>query len=486
MEILSRLPVEPLVQFGKTNYCLGVGDSLDNIETHVCGTFPDEIVKEILSRVPVKPLMQFKSVCKHWQSFIKHDRHFIDLHFNRLKSRPNLLYINTVQQKGLSQTNPASFKASKTLQQSISCGDIVEGSGGEEQVQAIASKVRITDDKWFLYDQVLEPVNGLVCFVDSKTRAICVHNASTREATPWVKSMLLEEENDRLANINRNKVITIHSSPIYQFGFDTEKREHKVFCFWRLVARSRRHVKNSMEKPDYECWEALTIGRDTQWRRINAVPNENNLVKLKDVLPPAYSSYRQVYEDGTIYWSNKEYYSDQWGDSNPNDPDVIVAFDVGGENYRVIPIPEFILDEPRDKDFRLPIGMLVLGGHITLLYRMEPHVVKLWMLDDTADKKLENCRGNTSNWSTETITLPFCCDKRVGGFGIAGSTDKILFEFKEYKDSVTSICLYSYDRRKKTCKKIEMDGVSSFNLYSGRSLLTTFTESLFPVQQSKS
>ncbi|MCL7052181.1 hypothetical protein MKW94_021533, partial [Papaver nudicaule] len=230
-------------------------------------------------------------------------------------------------------------------------------------------------------------------------------------------------------------------------------------------------------------WEALTVGRDSEWRRINAVPNKYNQIKIKEVLPPARSSRRQVYADGTIYWSNKEYYCDSWGgNTNPDDPDVIVAFDVGSEKYRVIPIPNFILDEPRDESFRLPIDMLVLGGHVALLYRMEPYAIKLWMLDDRADKKLENCRGSISNWSSETITLPFYCDSRVGGFAMAGSTDKILFECRGYQDSGDFVCLFSYDRKKKTCKKIEMDGFSSFTLHSWRSLVTPFAESLFPVQ----
>ncbi|MCL7034903.1 hypothetical protein MKW94_030730, partial [Papaver nudicaule] len=380
------------------------------------------------------------------------------------------------------------FSDSKSLQQSISCAEIVEGRGSDEQVESIVSKDRITDDQWFRYNQVLEPVNGLVCFVDRKTYAIRVYNASTREATPWFKSMLLEEENDKLANINRNKDIKCLTNPIYKFGFDPEKREHKVFCFWRLVAKSRGRKKSSQEQPDYESWEALTVGGDTKWRRINAVPNENNQIKIKQALPPGSSFRRQVYANGTIYWSNKEDYWDLFRRSNPDEPAVIVAFDVGSEKYRVIPIPEFILNEPRHENFRLPIGMLVLGAHVALLYRMEPYVLKLWMLDDRPDKKLENCQGNNSNWTSETITLPFDCDNRVGGFGIAGSNDKILFECVGVEDSVilrakVSVrftCLYSYDRREKTCKKIEMDGVSSFTHYSSASLLTTFTENLFP------
>ncbi|KAI3906229.1 hypothetical protein MKW98_021762 [Papaver atlanticum] len=493
MEILRSYDISPQLYYGGTSRntstevfintnCLGVYNSLDIIETQF-SSLPNDILIDILSRLPVKPLMQFKSVCKRWFSLIKHDSHLIDLHFVRSKSRPILLYIDPLQEKGVLHTSLiASFERSKTLQQRISCAEIVEASNGEEEeVEALVSKVRITNDQWFLYNRVLEPVNGLVCFVDRVTYAIRLYNASTREATPWIKSTLLAEENYKLENKSTMEIKT-HCSPIYKFGFDPEKKEHKIFCFWRLVARQQRHRYNSAERPDYERWEALTVGRDTKWRRINAVPNEYNQVKIKDVLPPSYSNKRPVYADGTIYWSNKEYYSDRLGNTNPNDPDVIVAFDVASEKYRVIPIPNFILDEPRDEDYRLPIGMLVLGGHLTLLYRMESHVVKLWMLDDTANKKLENCRGNKSNWSTETITLPFFCDNRVRGFGISGSTDKIVFESWGRRNSINFVSLYSYDRKEKTCKKIEIDGLPSFTHHSERSLVTTFTESLFPVQ----
>ncbi|KAI3836760.1 hypothetical protein MKX03_002212 [Papaver bracteatum] len=64
----------------------------------------------------------------------------------------------------------------------------------------------------------------------------------------------------------------------------------------------------------------------------------------------------------------------------------------------------------------------------------------------------------------------------ISASAIAGSTDKIPFERRRSENSVRYSCLYSYDRKSKTCNKIEMDGDSSFTL------VTTFTESLFPVQ----
>ncbi|KAI3906232.1 hypothetical protein MKW98_021765 [Papaver atlanticum] len=486
MKIATRYDVPPHLHCGGTSRntstgiltntnCLGVYNSPDIIPTPV-SSLPNDIVIDILSRLPAKPLMQFKSICKHWLSLIKHDPHFIDLHCIRSKSRPNLLYINPLPEKGIIfriSFNDC-FSRSKSLQQSISCGEIVDSSGGEEQeVYHITSKVRITDDKWFPYNQVLEPVNGLVCFVDWKTHAIKVYNASTREEIPWVESTLLEEENAKLAIKDNELTIKSQRKEIYRFGFDPEKREYKVFCFWRLVARRQYHISSSMDRPDYESWEALTVGHGTKWRRINAAPNENNQIKIEAALPPAYT--RQVYADGTMYW---------------------IAFDVESEKYRVIPIPNnFILDEPRD--VRIPIDMVVLGGQVALLYRLEPYTVKLWMLDDRADKKLENCQGNKSDWSSETITLPFCCDNRTGFFGIAGSTNKMPFECRGCTKKIlpecqgctgdlSFTCLNSYDRRKKTFKKIKMDGVSPFTLYSERSLVTTFTESLFPVSVSAS
>ncbi|XP_026457574.1 F-box/LRR-repeat protein At2g40920-like [Papaver somniferum] len=477
----TELLINNLNVLGVFNYYIGIIGADDHTRS-----LPDDIVIEILSRLPVKSLMQFKSVCKHWLFLIKQDTRLIDLHSSRSKSCPNLLYINPMPQKGR-----FTFGKNKTLRQSISCAEIIEGNSTgdeEEQVEAVISKVRITDDKWLCYDHVLEPVNGLVCFVDRMTHAVMVYNASTREATPWVKSTLLAEENQKIANEGSTLEIKNIRNSIYRIGFDPEKKEHKVFCFWRLASIRPGPCYSSIDRTKYEKWEAFTVGRDTKWRRINAVPNEINQIIIKQALPPVISCRKQVYADGTIYWSNKGYSWDP--DSySPDDPAVIVAFDVGSEKYRVIPIPNFILDEPRDGKYRLPIDMLVLGTHVALLYRMEPCVVKLWMLDEGANRKLENCRGNGHNWSSETITLPFCCDNGVGGSAIAGSTDKIMFELRRWEKSASFTRLYSYDRRNKTGKKIEMDGASSFTLHSQRSLVSTFTETLFPVsanQQGKS
>ncbi|KAI3931175.1 hypothetical protein MKW92_050964 [Papaver armeniacum] len=458
----------------------------DEINTNPDGSFPcsvdDCVVKEILSRLPAKSLLRFKSVCKHWLSLITQDQNFIHLHSIRSKSRMKLLCITPLQQR----------KETKTLPQHILSANLSVKRSNDDEAKVIIHNVKkTTDENWFDYDDILEQVNGLVCFLDRRAAAVRIYNVSTRQVTPWIRSTLLAEEKDKFQSQDNPVEIERDLLPIYQFGFDPEKKEHKVFCFWRLSARLEDFTGSYSDTAStYASWEALTVGRDTKWRRISMVPDDNNLIKLKEVLPPYRMERNPVHANGTIYWRNKHMSSqeDFVMDLDPTDPDVIIAFDVGSEKFRVIPIPSFILDEHRENKFSRPVALLILSGRITLICQMSNYIVKLWMLDDDGvEIRLENCQGKgTSNWSTETITLPFYfCDRRFVGFHGSVAADKILIsEYSMIVGSYKKIaCLYSYDRKTKTFKKIdEMDRILPISLQYELSLFTTFTESLFPVQ----
>ncbi|KAI3940928.1 hypothetical protein MKW92_003818 [Papaver armeniacum] len=461
-------------------------DDEDEINTTPVGSFPgfvdDGVVTEILSRLPVISLLRFKSVCKHWRSLITQDQHFIRLHSIRSKSHMKLLCIAPKPE----------IKETETRPQHILTADLsVKRSNGEEGKLIIHNVMKTTDENWFDYDDVLEQINGLVCFLDRRAAAVRIYNVSTREVTPWIRSTLLAEEKDKSQSEDNPVEINRDFLPVYQIGFDPEKMEHKVFCFWRLSARPKDFTSDTVTS--YSSWEVLTVDRDTKWRRISVVPDENNLIKLNEVLHPHCMDRNPVHANGTIYWRNKLMNCHEG--LAPTDPEVIIAIDVGSEKFRVIPIPSFIHDETRGKKFDQPIAFLILGGRVTLIYQMSNYVVKLWMLDDDGvEKRLENCQGKgSSNWSTETITLPFSFwDRRFVGFHGSAATsapDKILIS--QYSESLLGSfssyqkmsCLYSYDRKTKTFKKMDhMDRILPISLHNGLSLFTTFTESLVRVQ----
>lgn len=150
------------------------------------------------------------------------------------------------------------------------------------------------------------------------------------------------------------------------------------------------------------------------------VPSEDNKMKLNEVLPAADMGSYRLYANGTIYWlrysfNHKDLY----------DPEVIVAFDVGSEKFRIIPIPNFIITEPREESYSSPIALLELNGRVALSYRMSPYLLKLWILDDGVGKKIGNCHGDERNWSAETIELPFRCNPPFINFHAVEGTDQI-------------------------------------------------------------
>ncbi|KAI3888200.1 hypothetical protein MKX03_012079 [Papaver bracteatum] len=310
---------EEIFSYISSNFCFGTSmktgiDSntlASNQDDLVCfpGFVSDDLVMEILSILPVKSLMRFKSVCKHWSSLIKHDRRFADLHHinNCLKSRPNILCITGINPRQQQVYAPQQEDGDKQhvdyeeeqqeedridgykFPQQILCADIVE--------ETIMNKVIMTDDKWFDYEYVLGLVNGLACFLDWDEDDVRIYNVSTREASPWIKSTLLSEEKGKFDT-------SIRRQAIYRFGFDPEKKEHKIFCFCRLSDRTK--PSRIAECPDYTSCEVLAVGSDTKWRRINVVPNENNKIKINKVFPSFDVQRDSVYGNGTIYWRNLE------------------------------------------------------------------------------------------------------------------------------------------------------------------------------------
>uniref|UniRef100_A0A0R0F0L9 F-box domain-containing protein n=1 Tax=Glycine max TaxID=3847 RepID=A0A0R0F0L9_SOYBN len=56
----------------------------------------NEIIKEILSRLPVKPLIQFKCMCKEWNSLIS-EPYFIKLHLSKSAAKDDLEHLQLMK-----------------------------------------------------------------------------------------------------------------------------------------------------------------------------------------------------------------------------------------------------------------------------------------------------------------------------------------------------------------------------------------------------
>ncbi|RZC59912.1 hypothetical protein C5167_007207 [Papaver somniferum] len=430
------------------------------------------IMRGILSRLPVKSLMRFKCVSKHWQFSICQDQGLIDLHFSQSKQHcPDLFLVvprYTVNRSGRypARRNTRGYAGARECkyQQSLLLGNLFESGTSP----AIRTTVRKSEQKPFHYTEILPPVNGLICFVNRRSAAVCILNPSTRERTPWIVSSLRQNKKYNFVEEYARAVWL----PTYFFGFDPATKQHKVVCAWCLHGQATGFSGIDSEDDKFH-WtgicEVLTVGENT-WRNIDEkVPFTHYPVKVS------------ICSNGFIYW----------GSGFVGIPENLNAFDVGQEKFKVITVPQHIKDKCKNP----PGGhcgpyqsLIEVGGHISLLQRWTDKVVKLWICGD------DTSTGSYSKWTEITMNLPFQWGDRHGRFpyfhGVAGE-DRIIIESYPTMDrlDINKVCLYSYDWKKKTSTKKAKDGVvselSSVSLYSGLafvSLFRSFAESLWPVR----
>ncbi|KAI3877117.1 hypothetical protein MKX03_027643, partial [Papaver bracteatum] len=114
-------------------------------------------------------------------------------------------------------------------------------------------------------------------------------------------------------------------TPTYGFGFDPLTKTYKLV----YVLEIPKAYFSTSSKVQHIC-QVLTVGgRGNQWRNIDEVP------------PVQLFESAGVYANGSIYWRNAG------ADSiTPPDEELIVAFDIGTERFRVIEIPDFIVGPP--------------------------------------------------------------------------------------------------------------------------------------------
>ncbi|KAM7464962.1 hypothetical protein LguiB_012524 [Lonicera macranthoides] len=254
---------------------------------------PEDIIFQILKELPVKTLLKFRVVSKLWCTIID-DPIFVDSHRTRSHTRNGgirilcqrledyrILKIYSTDPEGGSPVPFLTLPTRILCYHSYNCDD-------HDSDAAAAG---------------LQSVNGLVC------RKFCIWNPSTRESIdlPPIR-------------INISSQYDLHESTkerCYVFlrnllGFDSVSKQYKVINMCDIRFGETMHIE----------YRILTLGRDLYWRNLDSVPEKLDFRTGMGV----------CCVDDVIFCAG-------WIDGT----DVIVAFEVGPEKFRVIPFPALAL-----------------------------------------------------------------------------------------------------------------------------------------------
>ncbi|KAM7460954.1 hypothetical protein LguiA_029075 [Lonicera macranthoides] len=244
---------------------------------------PEEIVFQILKELPVKTLIRFGAVSKLWCSIID-DPIFIDSHRTRSYTRTGGISIlcQNLQNSGRLRiyfTDPDGGSPVPFL--NLPDG-ILDCFGYDKDYR-----------NWDQGFNPLQSVNGLIC------RKYCIWNPSTRESIDLPPIRL---------NITSQFDVRCYIYPRNLLGFDSVSKQYRVvnMCDIRIG----------------QIWCAefriLTLGRDLCWRNLDSVPEKLGFRTGLGV----------CCVDDVIFCSG-------WVD----DTEVVVAFEVGPEQFKVISLP---------------------------------------------------------------------------------------------------------------------------------------------------
>ncbi|KAI3840229.1 hypothetical protein MKW92_032631 [Papaver armeniacum] len=430
------------------------------------------IVRNILSRLPVKSLMRFKCVSKDWQCIIQEDKYFADLFHTRSKLRPCLFIAVKLPWKLPDCLRGATYIICRQYQANLLTADLCGRAGRSAASRAPHVIQNINNLLSVKYDNILKPVNGIMCFTDtSYDYAVRIYNLATRELTPWLETTF------------KTKGSRLDYQPCYQLGFDPATKEHKVICLWK------KRIGDSQSS--YLASEVLTVGNNA-WRIIEGIPPyelEDNSFFCRNG--------GSVYVNGSVYWITAQLKSRNHG----SDQNIIVAFDVGSEKFRTISLPKLITDQllyDEDWSFKLHVNLLEVNNRVGVLRRLRVgYPVKMWILnDEDNDKKDVSSMGCDESWTEVNIELPFQWDEKtcIEFHGVQG-TDDILVETYEDATKLRCFSLFYFHWKNTTFMKVEPNELfssipqwNSETASEGRyvSLVSTFTESLLPVNKKLS
>ncbi|KAI3973020.1 hypothetical protein MKX01_019678 [Papaver californicum] len=252
-----------------------------------------------------------------------------------------------------------------------------------------------------------QAVNGLVCII-SGGEAFFIYNPSTGERSPWIETTTVSEGN---AGNSKRQVRCI----------GTEKLKKKQEISWDFSYKDE-------EIEDQVC-EVLIVGEKTR-RRIDEVPPYNLFTPKGEM---------------------------------------IVGFDFGSEKFRVIRIPDFVID-PRVYKFSQTVELMEVDGHIAVLKWISEYHMVLWVVNEDGDR---------IKWIEEKLDLPFMWNAKPDlSIEALPGTNLIILK-PQYECEPDGF--YYYDR---STKRYTLSGIPPECHFELRQI-TTSVESLAPVDAAR-
>uniref|UniRef100_A0A5B7BYK0 F-box domain-containing protein n=1 Tax=Davidia involucrata TaxID=16924 RepID=A0A5B7BYK0_DAVIN len=280
---------------------------------------PRELLMNILSRLPVKTLCKFRCVSREWRNLIS-DRHFINLHSDRSKRKPKLVFKRF-------KLNYDSRRNSYQVAIQLSTVDAKEGN--------LSNKfTKVVDERYI--NSWVPGSNLLMCVVCFKSVYVC--NPSTEEVVKLPDPCHL----------------FIYQS--FGFGFLPMRNEYKLVHLW------------TQYDGRLAC-EIFTLedGRESNsgsWRLTGFCPSF------------IWEGHSPVSVDGVVYWLG-------WDQDEPEDNKHLVSLDLYTEEFRIVPYPSHFSSVTFidvDLDF---MSLVELRGCLCLVDNVSMNaVMNVWMLKD--------------------------------------------------------------------------------------------------------
>ncbi|KAE9591515.1 putative F-box domain-containing protein [Lupinus albus] len=352
---------------------------------------PSEVITVIFSYLPSSTLLRFRTVSKSLRSLID-SHHFIFLHLT--KSSQSTAATTTVilsHQSDLYQVNLQTLHNNNTLNAATSPLLL------NHPLMCYSNRINL-----------LGSCNGIIS-ISNVADDVAFWNPSIR------KYLILPSLNHDLRPEN-----FLFAARVYGFGYDSMSGDYKLVRISYYV---------NLQDRTFDSQVKVYSLRINSWK---ILPN----------MPYALCCARTmgVYVDGYLHWVVTR-------KLEPDQPDLIIAFDLRFENFNEVPLPEKAIDEVNNMN--LEIDVAVLGGSLCLIKNYRKQRIDVWVMREYGSKD-SWCKLFVLGVSHDIRSL-----KSVKPLGYSRDGLKVLLVQNRRK-------LFWYDRRSKEISYIRILGLPNF------------------------